>query len=177
LALVRQTLPRFWAAVFSRDFSGAFRRPRVKGFAGAAPACTGGSSRELGYCPADRTVYYDEPDLVRPAYKIGDWAVATAISLPYALAARSELGLSTEGAAATGSAVCLAGWYTAAVFHGTFRSIVVLSPGDVDEAVRFLLEYGVSGDVFPDVHASGFELLRAFRDGFLQGGSACDVGR
>ena len=52
----------------------------------------------------------------------------------------------------------------------------VLSPGDVDEAVRFLLKYGVSGDVFPNVHATGFELLRAFRDGFLQGGSACDVG-
>jgi hypothetical protein len=25
------------------------------------------------------------------------------------------------------------------------------------------------------VHATGFELLRAFRDGFLEGGSACDV--
>ena len=158
-------------------FSRHFTEPRIRGFAGTAPACAGGGSRELGYCASDRTVYYDQQDLVRPAYRhIGDWAVATAISLPYALAARSELGRSTDDAAATRSAVCLTGWYTAQVFHGRYRDIVVLSPGDVDEAVRFLLEYGVSDDVFPDAHASGFELLRAFRDGFLQGGSACNIG-
>jgi predicted metalloprotease len=176
LALVRQTLPRFWDAVFPRAFSRSFREPRIEGFAGSAPGCAGGTGRELGFCRQNSTVYFDEPDLVRPAYRIGDWAVATAISLPYALAARSELGRSTDDAAATRSAVCLTGWYTADVFHGDFRTIAVLSPGDVDEAVRFLLEYGVSDDVFPNVHATGFELLRAFRDGFLRGGSACDIG-
>ena len=175
LQLVGQTLPTFWDEVFTSAFSRRFQKPRITGFRGAAPACAGGGSRELGYCRKDRTVYYDERDLVRPAYRIGDWAVATAISLPYATAARAELGRSTDDAAATRSAVCLTGWYTAQVFNGTFKN-VALSPGDVDEAVRFLLKYGVSGDVFPNVHASGFELLRAFRDGFLQGGSACDVG-
>jgi hypothetical protein len=30
--------------------------------------------------------------------------------------------------------------------------------------------------VFPNTALSGFELLRAFRAGFLQGGSQCDVG-
>jgi predicted metalloprotease len=176
LTVVGQTLPKFWGEVFPSAFSRQFTRPKIKGFQGAAPACAGGGSRELGYCPKDRTVYYDEPDLVRPAYRIGDWAVATAISLPYAIAARSELGKSTDDAAATRSAVCLTGWYTAQVFNDSFKDIVTLSPGDVDEAVRFLLKYGVSGDVFPNVHTTGFELLRAFRDGFLQGGSACDVG-
>jgi predicted metalloprotease len=177
LDLVGTTLPRFWDEVFSRNFSRRFVEPRIRGFEGTAPECAGGGSRELGYCPKDRTVYYDEPDLVRPAYRIGDWAVATAISLPYALAARSELGKSTDDAAATRSAVCLTGWYTEQVFDGAFGDMVSLSPGDVDEAVRFLLKYGVSADVFPNVHTTGFELLRAFRDGFLQGGSACDVGR
>jgi hypothetical protein len=71
--------------------------------------------------------------------------------------------------------VCLTGWYTARVFDRAF-SPVQLSPGDVDEAVEFLLAYGVQDDVFPHTHATGFELLRAFRDGFLQGGHACDVG-
>jgi predicted metalloprotease len=176
LDVVRTTLPKFWGEVFPSAFSRRFRAPTITGFQGAAPECTGGGSVELGYCPKNRTVYYDEPDLVRPTYRIGDWAVATAISLPYAIAARSELGKSTDDAAATRSAVCLTGWYTAQVFNGAFKGTVTLSPGDVDEAVRFLLKYGVSGDVFPNVHASGFELLRAFRDGFLQGGSACDVG-
>ena len=53
---------------------------------------------------------------------------------------------------------------------------VRISPGDIDEAVTFLLTYGLSDRVFPNVDASGFELLRAFRNGFLRGGGPCDVG-
>jgi hypothetical protein len=34
----------------------------------------------------------------------------------------------------------------------------------------------VDPKVFPNVDSSGFELVDAFRDGFLQGGSACDIG-
>ena len=54
----------------------------------------------------------------------------------------------------------------------------MISPGDVDEAVQFLLEYGVRPGGLPEhVDASGFELVGAFRTGFLQGGDACDLGR
>jgi predicted metalloprotease len=177
LQSVQETLPQFWDAVFPDAFKKQFDEPTVKSFDGNAPACAGGGSRELGYCPSGNRVYFDEPDLIRPAYKnIGDWAVATAISLPYALSARHQLGKSTGDAAATRSAVCLSGWYTAQAFNGAFSETLQLSPGDVDEAVQFLLRYGVQSDVFPNVHASGFELLRAFRDGFVQGGKACDVG-
>jgi predicted metalloprotease len=175
--IVEKTLPQFWTTVFGRLLSKTFDRPRVTGFSGNAPSCAGRGSAELGYCRSDRTVFFDERDLVRPAYdKIGDWSVATAISLPYAIAARSELGKSTDDAAATRSAVCLTGWYTARAFSGDFKDTLTLSPGDVDEAVRFLLTYGVSDEVFPNTHETGFELLRSFRDGFVQGGKACDIG-
>jgi predicted metalloprotease len=175
--IVQKTLPVFWDSVFSQLLSKKFTAPTVKGFSGTAPSCTGGESRELGYCRSDKTVYFDEKDLVRPAYdKIGDWSVAAAISLPYALAARSELGKSTDDGAATRSAVCLTGWYTARAFDGDFSDTLTLSPGDVDEAVRFLLTYGVSDQVFPNTQETGFELLRSFRDGFVQGGKACDIG-
>jgi predicted metalloprotease len=176
--LVDRTLPPFWNGVFSQSFGRTFTQPKVTAFTASPPSClaSGSTTRQLGWCASDRTVYYDERDLTKPAYdRIGDWAVATAISLPYAEAARSELGRSTDDAAATRSAVCLTGWYTARVFDRAF-SPVELSPGDVDEAVEFLLAYGVQDDVFPNTHATGFELLRAFRDGFLQGGHACDVG-
>jgi predicted metalloprotease len=177
VSFVEKTLPTFWDAVFSQLLSKSFTTPEVTSFSGTAPACAGGGSRELGYCRSNKTVYFDEKDLVRPAYdKIGDWAVATAISLPYALAARTELGKSTDDEAATRSAVCLTGWYTARAFDGDFSDTLQLSPGDVDEGVRFLLTYGVSDRVFPDTHESGFELLRSFRDGFAQGGKACDIG-
>jgi predicted metalloprotease len=175
--IAEKTLPRFWDAVFGQLLSKKFGAPKVTGFSGSAPGCAGGGSRELDFCRSDRTVYFDESDLTRPAYrKIGDWAVATAISLPYALAARSELGRSTDDAAATRSAVCLTGWYTARTFAGDFSGSATLSPGDVDEGVRFLLTYGVSDQVFPNTRETGFDLLRSFKDGFLQGGKACDIG-
>ncbi|MGN6608407.1 MAG: neutral zinc metallopeptidase, partial [Jatrophihabitans sp.] len=173
---VEKTLPRFWTAVFSQLLSKSFTAPQVAASPGQAPKCDGSASRELGYCASDTTVYFDEKDLTKPAYKIGDWSVATAISLPYALAARSQLGKSTDDEAATRSAACLTGWYTARTFDGDFSDTVSLSPGDVDEGVRFLLTYGVSDQVFPNTHESGFELFRSFRDGFAQGGKACDIG-
>jgi predicted metalloprotease len=174
---VGKTLPQFWDAVFPSSFGKDFQEPKITSFDGNAPNCAGGGGAELGYCRSDKTVYYDEQDLVRPAYdKIGDWSVATAISLPYALAARAQIGKSTGDSAATTSAVCLTGWYTAQAFNGAFSETLQLSPGDVDEAVRFLLTYGVSPDVFPNTHETGFELLRSFRDGFLEGGKACNIG-
>jgi hypothetical protein len=75
--------------------------------------------------------------------------------------------------------VCLTGWYEAQWYNGAFADSTnaVISPGDIDEAVQFLLEYGVRSEVFPNTSASGFELVGAFRTGFLEGGDACDLGR
>jgi len=53
---------------------------------------------------------------------------------------------------------------------------VRLQPGDIDEAVEFLLTYGVDDKVFPNTDLSGFELLRSYRSGFFDAAGACDVG-
>jgi len=175
LRLIDRSLPPFWSGVFPGAFGRDFDEPDVKAFDGTAPDCVEGN-RDLGYCADDHTVYYDEQELTRKVHDdIGDFAVATAISLPYALAARDQAGLSTDDSAATRSAVCLTGWYEAQIFSGRNRDVVI-SPGDIDEAVSFLLTYGTSDRVFPNTALSGFELLRAFRAGFVQGGSQCDVG-
>jgi hypothetical protein len=99
------------------------------------------------------------------------------VSLPYAQAARAQLGLSIDDGPATVSTVCLTGWYAARFFDGDFTETAgSLSPGDVDEAILFLLAYGQDESVLPHVDVSGFELVGAFRDGFLEGGTACDLG-
>ncbi|MCW2700752.1 MAG: putative metalloprotease [Blastococcus sp.] len=177
---IDQTLPLFWSSVFPEAFGTEFEPPALEPFDGTAPDCgsLGGDDRDLGYCVDDETVYYDETELTRPAYEeLGDFAVATALSLPYSLAARAQAGLAADDGTATRSAVCLTGWYAAQWYNGAFADSleVTLSPGDLDEAVQFLLTYGVDPQVFPDVASSGFELVGAFRTGFLDGGTACDL--
>jgi predicted metalloprotease len=180
VAWTDQTLPVFWESVFT-DLDADFDPPAVEAFDTTAPECgeLGIEDRDLGFCATDATVYYDDTELTRPAHEeLGDFAVATALSVPYALAARAQADLSTDDGAATRSAVCLTGWYTAQWYRGAFADTlsVSLSPGDVDEAVQFLLTYGVEDRVFPDVSATGFELFGAFRLGFLDGGDACNIG-
>jgi predicted metalloprotease len=174
------TLPEFWSDVFPSAFGTDFRPPTIEPFDGTAPDCEGIEDRDLGYCAEDTTVYIDETDLAVPAYdEIGDFALATAMALPYSLAVRDQAELSIDDGAATRSAVCLAGWYEAQWYNDAFLESTgaSISPGDIDEAVQFLLTYGVDDRVFPDVDASGFELVGAFRTGFLEGGDACGLDR
>ncbi|WP_142459157.1 neutral zinc metallopeptidase [Geodermatophilus aquaeductus] len=176
--LVAATLPLFYDQVFP-GLSADFTEPTIEVFDGTAPDCgdMGAEDRDLGYCEADGTVYVDEADLLGPAYEgIGDFAVATAVSLAYAQAARAQLGLSIDDAAAASSAVCLTGWYAGRFWTGDFTDVGQLSPGDVDEAAVFLLTYGQEDGVFPNTELSGFEMVDAFRDGFLNGGAGCEIG-
>jgi predicted metalloprotease len=175
---VGTTLPEFWTEVSPTAFGNDFTPPSVEGFDGTAPDCEGVQDRDLGYCAAETTVYLDQTDLATPAYNdIGDFALATALAVPYSLAVRDQAGLSVDDGAATRSAVCLTGWYEAQWYNGAFTDSTgaSISPGDIDEAVQFLLEYGVRNEVFPNTAASGFELVGAFRTGFLEGGGACDL--
>jgi predicted metalloprotease len=175
---VGATLPEFWSEVFPVAFGTDFEAPAIDGFQGTAPDCEGLEDRDLGYCAEDSTVYVDEADLATPAYdEIGDFALTTALALPYSLAVRDQAGLSTDDGAATRSAVCLTGWYEAQWYNRAFEAYAEISPGDIDEAVQFLLTYGVENQVFPNLDASGFELVGAFRTGFLEGGDACDLER
>jgi len=127
------------------------------------------------FCAGEQLVAYDDRDLTRPAYQeIGDFAVVTAVAIPYAQAVRDQLGLSDEDPARIRSAVCLTGRYAAKVYNG--EAGLDISPGDLDESIQFLLTYGRSDTVLPAAELSGFELVDLFRSGFEQGLRACDVG-
>ena len=136
----------------------------------------------LGFCAPRR----DGLPTTRPSWcrrrreGLGDFAVAAALSLPYALAARAQADLSTDDGAATRSAVCLTGWFTAQWFGGAFS---LDSAGGVPQSRRRRRGGAAPAPptasrthVFPDVPATGFELVGAFRLGFLEGGGACDIG-
>jgi hypothetical protein len=120
-------------------------------------------------------VAYDETDLIRPLYDdLGDYAVLTAVAIPYSLAAREQLGLSTDDQDAARSAVCLAGAFTRTVLAG--EATIAISPGDADESVQFLLGYSDDPDVLGDVGLSGFQLVDVFRSGVVEGQSSCGIG-
>lgn len=174
IGYVEEALPAFWDRAFSEVFDERFDPPPMEAFRGTAPGCAP-DDRDLVYCADGNLVGYDERDLTRDAYGIGDFAVATAISVPYALAARDQLGLDPADPDALRSAVCLTGWFSAQVYNRQIPDLLI-SPGDLDESVLFLLEYGVQPDVLGAADLSGFQLVDVFRNGFVEGVTACDVG-
>jgi predicted metalloprotease len=171
-------LAEFFTAAFDQ-LGKTFTAPTVEPFTGEAPECDGEQpDTDLVYCAADATVGFDETDLTEPLYadeQGGDYAVLTAIALPYGLAARDQLGLSTDDQDAIRSAVCLAGAFTAGVLNGE-SSVLSISPGDADESVSFLLEYSDDPQVLADSGLTGFQLVDVFRSGVFEGLSACDIG-
>jgi predicted metalloprotease len=173
LDIVDVSLPAFWEAVFDR-LGETFDEPAVETFDGSAPGCAP-QDRDLVYCPDEDLVAFDEADLVaEDVYRIGDFAVATAVSIPYALAGRDQLGLSVDDAEAVRSAVCLTGSYSSAFVTEGFGTYSI-SSGDLDESVIFLLSYGTDPEVLPDVDLTGFQLVDVFRTGFFEGVGACDL--
>ena len=176
LDIVELSLPTVWEQAFSEVFGEKFTAPEIRPFDGQAPDCAPDPDRELVYCSGDHLVAFDQTDFAPGAYDLGDFALATGIAIPYSLAGRDQLGLSTDDEKAVRSALCLTGWYAAKVYNGEAGKDVLISPGDVDESVQFLLTYGGDPDVLPDVSLTGFQQVDLFRNGFLRGLPACDVG-
>jgi predicted metalloprotease len=174
IGLVRRSLPEFWNRAFTQVFRKTSTEPQLVGFNGTAPDCAE-DDRDLVYCPDADLVGFDERDLTREVIAgIGDFAVATAVSIPYALAARDQLRLSIDDQDALRSAICLTGWYAAQVYNRTITGVLI-SPGDLDESVQFLLEYGDDPDVLGNADLTGFQLVDLFRGGFVEGVDVCDV--
>jgi len=172
--IIDASLPTVWAQAFDEEFQRDFTEPEIDRFDGDAPGCAGEPDQELVFCSAEALVGIDERQLAMPSYDdIGDFAVATAVSLPYSLSVRSQLGLSTDDEEALRSAVCLSGWYAAKVYQGQANARI--SPGDVDESVQFLLTYGNDPNVLPAANLTGFQLVDLFRNGFLSGLDTCHL--
>ncbi|SOC48727.1 Predicted metalloprotease [Blastococcus aggregatus] len=171
LTIIETSLPTVWQEVLGDDFD----PPTIESFDGDAPGCAADPDLDLVYCADENLIGFDATDLAGPAYEeIGDFAVATAVALPYALAVRDQLGLSIDDEEAVRSAVCLTGLY-AGQFARAGAGDTSISPGDVDESVQFLLTFGREPSVVPDADLSGFQLVDLFRNGYVDGIDACGV--
>ncbi len=133
------------------------------------------------YCVANDTIYLDSVNLVPALYEIGDYAVATELARQYAYAAQVRLGDTENTLESNLQADCYAGLYAASGFtvNRGEDQILVLSPGDLDEAViAFLLTSDDSAEVESTGEATvgtAFQRFDAYRDGFISGVAACDA--
>ena len=132
------------------------------------------------YCVPDDTIYLDAVNLVPSLYDVGDYAVATELARQFAYAAQVRLGNLDNTLATNLQADCYAGVYAYSGFsvnRGDDQKLV-LSPGDLDEAViAFLLTSDSSSEADNDGSTSvgtAFQRFDAYRTGFLNGIGTCD---
>jgi len=134
------------------------------------PVCGGESAEGLSafYCGPDDYIAWDNADVMPEVYRQGgDYAVATLLATQFGRAALARLGDDSDEKTSTLRADCFAGGYTANVINHdrSDTSTYQISPGDLDEGITALLLFrGESG---------GFDRVRAFREGVINGAQAC----
>lgn len=172
-------LEDYWTQLYP-ELTGGQAWPPVRGleaFDPADPPMCGDQSTEgysLFYCVPDDYVGWDNVQTMPSVYdQGGDYAVSTLLATQYGLAALSRLGDDSDEKTSTLRADCLAGGYTASVIlhNRAETSSWSISPGDLDEGIKALLVFRGDGDA--DRQGAGFDRVRAFREGVINGAESC----
>jgi predicted metalloprotease len=165
-------LADFWAHSFERTFGEKWKPVAgIEAYDGERdpPRCDGDAVSAVQYCPADDTIYFDRTDALRKVYdETGDFGPISLIAVAYGQAVRSRLGRTVNGEDALLGSMCLAGGYAGDVFkrRRTGDNVIVLSPGDLDEAVQALLNFAGASGFFDARGTVGFDRVKAFNRGF-----------
>lgn len=161
-------LGEFW----SQDFQPTFNRAWTP-LAGlqtytdsSVPQCAGTAVRAVQYCPEDDKIYASTTSLQQVYGKTGDFGPMSLLGVAYGQAVRKRAGLTVSGDTALLGAICLAGSYAGDVFKKKRAKAIVLSPGDLDEAVRALLDFAGQSGFFVARSTTGFDRVAAYRKGF-----------
>jgi len=165
----------YWAKAYPQLTGQPWKPLTVQPFDPAsAPACPHPDAIAAGaafYCPDGDFIAYDDAKLRSLYDQLGDNAVGLIIGDLYARAVQHRRGQSTEGSSGQLAVDCLNGSWTNDLLHrGTQTEATTLSPGDLDEAVAALLALGRATG---GSGASGFDRIAAYRNGVLNGLSAC----
>ena len=124
------------------------------------------------YCVDANVVMLDAVNLLPELEAIGDFALASEVARQWAFAAQVQMGNLDNSVETSLHADCLTGLYAGDVFFQLRPDTaqLVLSPGDLDEAIISFLAYGAGEDT-----GSPFERSDAFRVGFLGTASDCEA--
>ena len=138
----------------------------------------------VALCPSTNIVYLNEPaalDLYRQS-TFGDFSIGYLIGVTWAEDVQTALGSTLDGEQRALANDCLAGAWVQTVIPVNFRlpeprdvgRTSVVSPGDLDEAIRTAILIGDLG-ANDNVIGSPFEKIDAFRSGVIGGLDACAV--
>ena len=172
-------LEDYWTHVYPELTNGEPWVP-VKGlepFDASKPPMCGGSPAEgyvLFYCVPDDYIGWDNTETMPEVYRQGgDFAVATLLATQYGLAAMTRANDQSDEKVQSLRGDCFAGAYTASVLLQNRKetSSFQVSPGDLDEAITALLVFRGDGDV--ERQGAGFERIRHYRNGVIEGAKAC----
>lgn len=162
--------------------------PRLSFTASDAEDCPDARpSPPTSYCPATNTIVVDLDQMETVGFKPeegqvgalahGDNSAYSLLISRYMVALQHERGLVLDNAQAALRTACLTGVATAKLSQPVTTpdgNTIVLTAGDVDEAVSGILTTGlVAGDVNGDSVPSGFSRIDAFRVGILGDEARC----
>ena len=133
------------------------------------PQCGGQPVLDAQYCAADDTIYFDT-DSLETVYEQadGDFGAISLVAIAYGQAVRQRRGESTatDSESVLLGSICSAGGYARDSFGQTDQTRLRLSPGDLDEAIRALLDAAGTPDFTRARMTNGFDRVQAFRKGF-----------
>lgn len=180
---MRDDLKVFWDAVVSDDAN--FTPPELTLVDSAEPQCPDGSGsnvvRGVLWCRDANEVVISLP-VARDFYDLvpGDFSVAYLIGLGYAEAVQDAIDTGLDSADRALLDDCMVGMWSSDILPFNTQPVVpdtettpriVLSPGDLDEAIRTAL---LLGDAAGDRRfGTPFEKVDAFRQGVLFGRDGC----
>lgn len=171
LPSITKELANNWKSVFSTA-------PVITSAAKVFPVCfaqpvspEGFSDSTLSYCDDDKTLRYDEKSMRTLYDRIGDFGPATTIGMGWAMSDLVAEGKDPNTKPFWNEANCRVGAWAGTMFDASDPENSQLSPGDLDESVRTILESSAKGA--SSVYGTGFEQVSAFRAGVLKGISTC----
>ncbi|MFV0309537.1 MAG: hypothetical protein ACK5OX_17545 [Desertimonas sp.] len=129
-------------------------------------------------CTSSSTVYIEEP-LAQELYaEFGDFALGYMLGSAWSDAAQVALESPLQGEERALLNDCLVGAWTATLVPdeegNVVRGTVYIEPGDLDEAIQTVIRVG-DPKADDDILGSAFEKVSAFRQGVLNGVSACQA--
>ena len=173
--LLSQDAQAYWTRTYPKLAGRPWTTLRVQAFQGQAPSCPKPDASASGsafYCAEGDFIAFDNGDLGPTLYRrIGDFAVGMLLGDLFARAAQDRRGASTQDKAGQLEVDCLAGaWTNELLNRRTADQGILLSPGDLDEAVAALLAIG---RVTEQQGITAFDRISSYRTGVLKGLSAC----